>query len=77
VPLVCQGRPSGPCYGTGFGQVGDNAVGAVLGDIQAGRDATQPRAWVVGDAQQHRGVAVRKAQPATAEDLSQFLEIYC
>jgi hypothetical protein len=57
VQLVCQGWSSGPCCGTGFGQVGGDAVGAVLGDIHAGRDVAQPRARVVGDAQPHPGVA--------------------
>jgi len=29
----------------------------VLGDVHAGRDAAQPRARVVGNAQEHPGVA--------------------
>ena len=41
----------------GFGQVGDDAAGAALGDVHAGRDVAQPHARVVGDAQQHSGVA--------------------
>ncbi len=47
----------------GCGQVGDDAVGAALGDvqadgdIQAGGDVAQPRARVVCDAHQHPGVA--------------------
>jgi len=40
----------------GLGEVGDGAVGAALGDAQAGRDVAQPRARVVRDAQQHPGV---------------------
>ena len=45
----------------GCGQVGDDAVGAALGDVQAGRDVARPRARVVGDAQQHPGVAGQEA----------------
>jgi len=30
----------------GCGQVGDDAVGAALGDVQAGRDVAEPRVWV-------------------------------
>ena len=41
----------------GFGEVGDDAVGAALGDAQAGRDVAQSRARVMGDVQQHPGVA--------------------
>jgi hypothetical protein len=39
-----------------FGQVGDDAVGAALGDAHASRDVAQPHAWVAGDAQQHPGM---------------------
>ena len=42
---------------TGFGQVGDDAVGAAFGDAQAGREVAQPHARVAGDAQQQPGVA--------------------
>ena len=41
----------------GCGQVGDDAVGAALGDAQAGGDVAQARARVVCDAHQHPGVA--------------------
>ena len=41
----------------GFSEVGDDAVGAALGDAHAGRDVARSRARVVGDAQQHPGVA--------------------
>ena len=61
VRLVCQGWSSGPCCGTGFGQVGDDAVGAVLGDVQAGREVAQAHARVAGDTQQHPGVAGQEA----------------
>jgi hypothetical protein len=40
----------------GLGQVGDDAVGAALGDAQPGRDVTQPRGRVVGEVQQDQGV---------------------
>src|SRR6185369_2900569 len=36
----------------GRGQVADDVVGAALGDAHAGRDVAQPRARVMGDAQQ-------------------------
>jgi hypothetical protein len=39
-----------------LGEIGDDAVGAALGDAQAGRAAAQPRARVVRDAQQPPGV---------------------
>ena len=39
----------------GCGQVGDDAVGATVGDAHAGRDVKQPHARVVGDAQQTPG----------------------
>ena len=45
----------------GCGQVGDDAVGAALGDVQAGRDVARSRARVVSDAQQHPGVAGQEA----------------
>ena len=40
----------------GCGQVGDDGVDAAVRDAQAGRDVAQPRARVVGDAQQDPGV---------------------
>src|SRR6266568_1038630 len=45
----------------GRGEVGDDAVGAALGDAQAGRDVTQSRARVVGDVQQNPGVVGQEA----------------
>src|SRR5579863_5872445 len=45
----------------GLGQVGDDAVGAALGDTQAGRDVAQSRAWVAGDVQQDPGVVGQEA----------------
>ena len=53
-----------PDHVAGLGEIGDDAVGAALGDAQAGRDVTQPRARVVREAQQHPGVLVRKPQLA-------------
>ena len=40
----------------GCGQVGDDAVGAAVGDVQAGADVARPGARVVGEAQQDPGV---------------------
>ena len=46
---------------TSFGQVGDDAVGAALGDAQAGRDVPQSCARVAGDVQQDPGVVGQEA----------------
>jgi len=40
----------------GCGQVGDDPVGAAIGDARAGRDVAEPHARVAGDAQQRPGV---------------------
>jgi hypothetical protein len=40
----------------GAGQVGDDGVGAALGDTQRGSDVAQPDAGVAGDGQQDPGV---------------------
>jgi hypothetical protein len=61
----------------GFGQVGDDAVRAALGDAHVGRDVTQPHARVVCDAQQHPGVAGQETPARHPSDACQFLEIYC
>jgi hypothetical protein len=61
----------------GCGQVGDDAVGAALGDVQAGCDVAQPRARVAGDAQQHPGVAGQEAAARYPETLIVFPEICC
>jgi hypothetical protein len=53
----------------GCGQVGDDAVGAALGDAQAGREVAQPHARVVGDAQQHPGVVGQEAPVRHAREL--------
>jgi hypothetical protein len=45
----------------GCDQVGHDAVGAALGDVQAGRDIAQPGARVAGDAQQDPGVIGQEA----------------
>jgi hypothetical protein len=37
-------------------EVGNDAVGRSLGDVQAGGDVAQSQPWVTGDAQQHAGV---------------------
>lgn len=39
-----------------FGEIGDDAMGAALGDTQAVRDVTQPDPGITGDTQQHTGV---------------------
>jgi hypothetical protein len=62
---------------TGFGQVGDDAVGAAFGDAQAGRDDAQPRARVTRDASSTRAWLVRKLQLVTLKTLPYFLVIYC
>ena len=56
----------------GRGQVGDDAVGAALGDAHAGRDVAQPHAPVVGDAQRHPGVAGQEdsSSPPLRTDLN-------
>jgi SUF system for Fe-S cluster assembly SufBD-like protein len=45
----------------GRGQVGDDAVGAALGDAHRGRDVAQPHARVICDAQQDPGVLGQEA----------------
>ena len=45
----------------GLRQVGDDAVGAALGDAQGGRDVAQPCARVAGDVQQDPGVVGQEA----------------
>src|SRR5712692_8573644 len=45
----------------GLGQVGDDAVGAALGDAHAGRDVAQPHARVMCDAQQDPAVIGQEA----------------
>jgi hypothetical protein len=61
----------------GFGQAGDDAVGAALGDVQAGRGVAQPhaRSWAMHSST--RAWLARKLQLTTLKNLSQFLEIYC
>jgi hypothetical protein len=44
---------------------------------RAGCDVAQPRARVVGDAQQHPAWLVRKLQLSALENLSLFPEICC
>src|SRR5580693_6067602 len=63
---------------TWLGEVGDDAVGAALGDAQAGRDVARPRAGVVCDAHQQPGVAGQET-PVRHDltILSFILVIYC
>ena len=61
----------------GLGQVGDDAVGAALGNAQAGRDIAQPRARVVCDVQQDPSVVGKEAPARHANDSTVFLEKYC
>jgi hypothetical protein len=53
-----------------------SAAGA-LDDVQAGRDVARPRGRVVGDAQQHPGVAGQEAPARHHNNRSLFLEISC
>jgi hypothetical protein len=55
------------------GEVGNDAVGAALGDAQAGGDVAQPRARVVGEAHQHPGVGGQETQSATPGKLAQLV----
>jgi len=61
----------------GLGQVGDDAVRAALGDPQVGGDVPQPRAWILGDAQQDAGVVGQEAPALHFVNVPQFLETYC
>jgi hypothetical protein len=45
-----------PDHITSFDQVRDNAEGATLGDVQAGRDVPQAHSGVMSHAQQNPGV---------------------
>jgi len=53
----------------GPGQVGDDAVGAALGDVELGRDVARADPRVVRDAQQDPGVAGQE-RPACGGHLS-------
>jgi len=57
----------------GLGEVGDDAVGGALGDVQARRDIAQPRARVVRDAQQHPGVGSQETPVRHARKLAQLI----
>jgi hypothetical protein len=60
------------------GQVGDDAVGAALGDSQAGRDVAQPHARIAGDAEQHPGMVCQETPGLHPKNLSYiFLEMHC
>jgi hypothetical protein len=61
----------------GCGEIGDQAVGAALGDAQAGSDVAQPHARVAGDAQQHPGVAGQETPAHHANSILFIPEIYC
>jgi hypothetical protein len=61
----------------GCGQVGEDAVGAALGDVQAGCDVAQPRVRVASDAQRHPGVAAQEAPSRHPENVFIFPEICC
>ena len=54
----------------GLGEIGDDAGGGALADARPGRDVPQPHARVVGDAQQHPGVAGQEAPVRHARTLS-------
>jgi hypothetical protein len=61
----------------GLGEVGNDAVGAAIGDAQAGRDVAQSRARVVGDVQQDPGVVGQEAPLPYGDKCTTFLEKYC
>jgi hypothetical protein len=61
----------------GFGEVGDDAVGAAFGDAQTRRDVAQSRARVMGDAQQDPGVVGQETPVRHAVKGIIFLEKYC
>jgi hypothetical protein len=61
----------------GCGQAGDDAVGAALGDVQAGRDVARPRALVGGMNNSARVWLVRKPQLLTLNSRSLFPETSC
>jgi hypothetical protein len=61
----------------GCGQVGDDGVGAALGDVQAGGDVAQARARVVGDAQQRPGVVGQETPACHDNSLPYFPEKNC
>ena len=56
----------------GLSQIGDDTVGAALGDAHPGRDVAQPHARVVGDAQQHPGMVGQETPPLHHPNLTQF-----
>ena len=45
---------------TGLSQVGDDAVGATLGDAQARGNIAKPRCRVIGDAQQDASMVAQE-----------------
>ena len=61
----------------GVGQVGNDAVGAALGDAQAGRDVPQSCARVVAMCSRTRAWLVRKPHSAMPLSVQLFLEKYC
>ena len=61
-----------------FGEVSDDAIGGAFGDARPGRDVAQSHARVVGDAQQHPGVAAQEAPVRRIRRYCRlFPEIYC
>ena len=58
-------------------EVGHDAVGASLGDAQAGRDVMQSHPRVVREIQQHTAVVTQEAPAPMPETLSRFLEKNC
>ena len=50
----------------GRGEISDDAVGAALGDAEAGRDIAQPNTRVSGYAQHHAGM-VRQEAPTRSQ----------
>jgi hypothetical protein len=58
-------------------QVGHDAMGASLGDAQAGRDVTQSHPRVVREKQRHTAVVTHEAPALMPKTLSRFLEKNC
>jgi hypothetical protein len=54
----------------GVGEVGHDAVGAALGDVQAAGDFAQPGARVAGEAQQDPGVVGQETPALHPENIS-------
>jgi len=61
----------------GFGEVGHEAIGRALGDIEGRRQIAQPGVWVLGEEQHRSRVIGQKAPLAHADDSTLILESFC